>query len=303
MNLKYKWCSAIPIALLMASCEKDISVDVPQQSARLVLNSVNVLGEQIRVRLGHTVPILNYNGGTEPNIPDALVLLYENDELADTLAYSPDEHEYISTITSKPGRAYKVKAAASGFPSVEASTEAPVTVTLGLGYEPNAGTDRFNNRMDRLEATFTDIPGDVTDYYRLRIIKAGLNFQYFAGGCIESSDPDIENLLDETIGDVLCYSGEGIFCNDRNFNGQSKMISLLVNHKELQSVADSNGNNSYIMVWLDHISEPYYRYLKTTAYLIHNNSNPFAEPTNASTNISNGYGIFTIVARSQRNLR
>lgn len=303
MKRMYNCCGAAAVILMMASCEKDIDVDVPQQDARLVVNSVNVLGERIKLKLGHTVPILNYTGGVETNIPDALVLLYENEELADTMAYEPDELGYVSRIASKQGHAYRVRVTAQGYPSVEAAAEAPGVVQLRLGYQPNVGFDRFNNVLDGVTAIFTDVPGPTTDYYRLRIIRAGLNFQHYAGGCIESSDPHIENLLDERIGDSRCYSGEGIFCNDRNFDGQSKNIDLRIRHKELESVPDSNGNNSYIMVWLDHISEPYYKYLKTTAYLIRNDTNPFAEPSNAFTNISNGYGIFTVVARSQRNLR
>jgi len=301
--MRYQLAIVFAGILLITSCEKDIKVDVPQQGARLVLNSVNILGERFRIRLGNTVPVQNYNGNKQPDIPNATIILFENEVPADTLEYHPDEAEYVSEISSRLGYTYKIQAMAPGFPSVEATAETPVTVPMTLGYEPNIATNRFNEQMDGLNASFTDPLQTANDYYRLRIIKAGMTYQYYAGGCIESADRDIENLLDQTIGDILCYSGEGIFCNDRSFNGLPKTVSLLIKHSELQPVPDSNGNNSYIMVWLDHISEPYYKYLKTTAYLIHNNSSPFAEPTNASTNISNGYGIFTILARSQRNLR
>lgn len=302
MNRKQNWLLLISLLFLLG-CQKDLNVDVPQQGPKLVMNSVNILGDRIRVQLSHSVSSIAQSSRDEDNIPDATVILFDNDGIADTLNYYPDEKEYTSDIITMQGHVYRLKAIANGYQPVEATAEVPYPVALGLNYKANAGVNRYNQSMDQFQVTFTDKADIREDYYRIRLIKAGSTFQQYTGGCIETEDPSAENLLDETIGEIKCYSGEGIFCRDQLFNGQTKVLAFFAEHKELLPVVDSAGNSSYIIIQLDHIAEPYFKYLKTTAYVIHNNANPFAEPSNAFSNVQNGYGIFTVLSRSQRNLR
>lgn len=302
MNRKQNWLLLI-MMILFQGCQKDLDVAVPQQGPKLVLNSVNILGDRIRVQLSHSVSSVAQSSRDEDNISDAIVILFDNDGIADTLRYYPDEKEYASDITTMQEHVYRLKAIANGYQTVEATADVPYPVTLDLHYKADTGVNRYHQSTDLLRVTFTDKADSREDYYRVRMIKAGSTFQQYTGGCIETSDPSAENLLDETIGEIGCFSGEGIFCRDQLFNGQAKVLALFAEHKELLPVIDSVGNSSYIIVQLDHMSESYFKYLKTTAYVIHNNANPFAEPSNAFSNIQNGYGIFTVLSRSQRNIR
>src|SRR5215217_6711931 len=120
MKRKQNWLLLIIIVLLQA-CQKDLDIDVPQQGPKLVLNSVNVLGDRIRVQLSHSVSSISSASQDEHNIPNAIIVLFDNDGIADTLNYYPDEREYTSDIATIQGHVYRLKAIADGYQTVEAT--------------------------------------------------------------------------------------------------------------------------------------------------------------------------------------
>ena len=67
----------------------------------------------------------------------------------------------------------------------------------------------------------------------------------------------------------------------------------------LMSIQDSAGQTFPRTLVLEHVSDEYCRYLKTQRFADDNCDNPFAERYNVSTNVKNGFGIFTFIGRSE----
>ena len=69
-------------------------------------------------------------------------------------------------------------------------------------------------------------------------------------------------------------------------------------HESLVQLADSTGQLMPRTVILEHLSDDYYRYLKTSAYsdrTIEGGSS-LTEPRTPTGNVKNGYGLFTVFA-------
>src|SRR5687768_11419373 len=86
------------VGFLISSCEKKVTIDIPEKPPRLVLNSILEKGDSVRVVLGKTRHILSPHplGNTIYSylVKDAEVVLYENNLPVDTLVYSTTTFHY-----------------------------------------------------------------------------------------------------------------------------------------------------------------------------------------------------------------
>lgn len=287
--------------MLLASCQKDIKVSTPQQPPRLVLLADYTMNDSINVRLEKAVSIQSYKQSTDLTVSNATVQLFDNDQFIDTLKYDPNLLTYVSNHIAQEGHNYTLSLSAPGFETAEAKALAQPSVKMtSIQHNKAARKDANGNVLDELVIKFTDPAGNATDHYRIK-----LWVQQLAGTepsqistCIESSDPSIESISDG-FDESECVSINGaVYLNDKLFNGKEKELHLFVEHNSL-----GNDNNYPFTVELEHLSDEYYRYLMTKEYASQNNGNPFAEPTNVFTNVKNGYGIFSIIGVSRKEVQ
>ena len=303
-NLKY--IAFLSACILIASCEKDVSVDLPDYPTQLAIFSNNTVykngGDAITATVGKSISILKYNGRQELVVPNAKVDIYSDGKLLATMVHDPTEEKYYSSVIPQEGKTYTIKASAPGFDNTAEATakainQIPIT---NITHTPNA-RNSSNGPEDEVTITFNDPQGE-TNYYMVSFHSPGtddLTRQYYSYLCVNTLDPSIETIEEQDFeifnDESSCLYGD-LFMKDELFNGQTKQVKFYINSYGIQPFQTYTGDTLYSSVVLTHVPEDYYRYRKTAAAASTNQGNPFAEPSNVYTNITNGRGIFSISA-------
>lgn len=288
------------ILILAAACEKEVIVEVPDQQAKLVVNGIIRTQANFRVTVGKTADVLDFNNASGYRVTNALVQLFENNVLRDTLVYDSASAGYNVKRNMRPvaGRTYLLKVSAPGFGPVESVTKAPRSTPIeSLTRLTNVRKDAAGNFMDEIKLTFTD-EATLGNHYFFRVRRAryqGGNSVIYAGiECMRSPDRDIEG---RSSGDPLhfetCIDRE-FYMRDINFNGKKKELVLYIDHNALEPVYVQSLNQHYKpIIELHTITADHYKYNKSIGAYRDAEDNPFAEPVLVYSNVKNGYGIFT----------
>jgi hypothetical protein len=280
---------------VLASCEFVSEVHVPEIPPHLVVNSLFHPDSTWYVYVSRHRHILQ-SAPSPP--PENVILTLEDDNgmmlTLDTGWTNKEFRQFAVPITPVAGRTYTVRASASGFPNVDATSVAPSRVDL-LHVEMDSSNmipGNYNGPGSTpIEFTFQDPPGR-GDYYivtfyieRRRPVwdqAAGtITYEYYwsrcwlretvpTGGFSELEKP-IEALTDEL------------------FDGQLRTVRLHVS-KSWWSGSESGG-----VSWrfhLTHANEEYYKYVRTVRLQAENRDNPLAQPVQIFGNINGGFGIF-----------
>lgn len=286
----------------LAACEKSIKVTLPADPAKLVMNAVVRVGDPIVISLSRSRSIKETNQQIPAGIAGALVVLYVDGQVADTLhaLTSSDTSTYATRIIAQPGKTYRLYAAAKGYESIEATATAPTNVPItSWDFKPNARQSTYGGSDDALNIGFTD-PGGSRDFYVMLIAEAydaGTEMDFYSyASCAYTSDPSVETAASsDPLSSDECISSNSIFLRDVLFNGADKKLGLYLPAGSLNPQIDTAGNKQYANIYLYHVSEEFYKYLKSYRASQDANGNPFSEPINVSTNVQGGYGIFAIV--------
>ncbi len=78
---------------LLAACERDIIIDVPSQTPKLVVNGIIRTNTPISISIGKTIGVLDVTTSTN-KVNNAFAELFENSVLKDTLIYKT----YLSSL-------------------------------------------------------------------------------------------------------------------------------------------------------------------------------------------------------------
>lgn len=284
-------------ALLLTSCEKEIIVDVPPHEPKLAINSVTYAGDTISIMLSKSVDVLKHKYGTNLDVTNAIVQLQAGDKTPVTMKYDNALGIYISDMIAEPGIVYNVKAVAPGFSEVSAISRAPRAVKIqSLQRIKDARLDIDGNMQDELRLTFDDPAGE-KNYYIISLSATFMVNEYEEtsySGCVNSPDPSVETLYDESIDQNTCIESNGIFLRDELFDGKRKELRLFVRSSDLQGQELPGHGMAYPTIEIQHVTEDYFRYIKSSRYASVNSGNPFAEPSNVYTNVKNGFGIFGV---------
>jgi hypothetical protein len=305
-----KYTIALFAILLLASCEKDIIVDVPPQTTKLVVYGISSTNTPFRVYISKTAGILQNTTPDSYQVTNAFVQLYENNVLKDTLVYDASTRNYAVKRNTRAvaGNTYLLKASAPNITEVEAETVTPKAITIqSITRRANARTDANGQQLDELKITFTD-DAATANYYVVKIqaphYNGGGNMAYGPIYCMHSSDKDIErrNNADPTDFEN-CIDGE-FFMTDKNFNGRTKELLLFVQHYNLDPVINPMNNRLYRpVVELNSVTAHHYKYRKSFDAYTDSEDNPFSEPVLVYTNVKNGYGVFSTYSMVKDTIR
>ncbi|MDD3741292.1 MAG: DUF4249 family protein, partial [Bacteroidales bacterium] len=229
-------------------------------------------------------------------IDDALVLLYEDDNLADTLVYT-ENGLYVSEIIAKIGSAYRVEVFCKGHKTCCAYDTVPdFPVLSGCIFSDSALIDKDGYYISKAELSINNI-GTKTGYYEIKMYA-----RYFDGLGIENlstlyfsqlnnSDPVIlesgVSYLDNT---VLIFSNN-LFLNESYI--------LPIYYQDYNNQAGKYYSNYDLIVSMWAISPNYYKYKCSEIIQNYNGSGLFTPGNNLSampvsnySNVENGFGIF-----------
>jgi hypothetical protein len=291
----------------LASCQKEVKVDVPEHNSSLVINSSSEVGDSIEVQVSKTVGIVDKKGSGNQVLSNAAVTLFADGVPVEVLKYETSEGIYKSNTIAQTGKSYKVRVAAPGFTDAEATTATPAYVPIkSLQKIDNARLDIDGNQLDEIRIEFDDPPG-IGDYYILSFTGAVLqdSFGRYSDAmvCAYTNDASIESVYNEEIDQNVCIESNAIFFRDALFNGTTKEFRLYVNKSYTQPYLDTSGEQTTPMLTLYHVPEAYFKYMKSYKFATSNADNPFSEPTNVYTNVTNGYGIFGIVSSDTKQVK
>lgn len=286
----------IMATVLLASCEKTINVNVPPYAHKLVVNCNTMTGDELFISVSKSAQIKDRKNHPDLVINDAVVKLYIDGAYAETLNYDSAQG-YQSGHYTHAGGVYTIKVSAAGYDDVAATVTAPPAVAItGITRVPYARKDQDGNEQDALTLTFSD-PPVAGDYYIIKVNGImDSTFYYNSNFCVNSPDAGVETNASDLVDANTCLDNNGIFLRDDLFNGQRKELKLYVQSMVIQP--QYNGVDSvYASIELLHVTEAYFRYLKSNKVADESNGNPFSEPVNVYSNITNGLGIFAIVSR------
>lgn len=297
---KTKLLTIVGLCLLF-SCEKEISVNIPEREDKLVIHSTfrpftAPYVKDFRVQLTKSTSILdNQNIDT---IANANITLFENNTIIDTLTYIDSIGIYSSDKFPKSRKEYRIEVEKTGFPEIIATDIVPEkTEVLQIGVEPIAYHDNeFDSYLSEITLMFKD-DGATENYYEVILKEAGTN--HFP----ELSTNDIsivnERYYPSQLNPALDYPSRLLF-SDTHFNGSKKYLSFFF--KPAQYIEFENGepvyfyNNQIIEVYFRSVSESYFNYYRSLIEKLNNQEGDIlygmAEPFEIPSNVEGGFGIF-----------
>ncbi|MFA6058860.1 MAG: DUF4249 domain-containing protein [Taibaiella sp.] len=290
----------LPSFIIFAACNKDIEVKLPVEEPKLVINSRTNVGDTIHVQVTKSMGVLEYNAESAL-ISNATVRLNINNIPGPIMTYDPAKKYYTSPIKAEQGKKYSVTATAPSFTKVEGSTLVPAVVPIVDIRRVKKVRIDDEGSIDELRITFDD-PPTPGDYYIVRIVEP-LESKFLGNfNDVRSTDASVEGIAnsdDFTDAGGLRLSRKGIVVNDALFNGRRKELILYCANDLLEPTHTTDNNNQpvtlYTTVELLHVTNDYYRYFKSYTFVSESYDDGFTQPANVYTNITNGYGIFSIV--------
>jgi hypothetical protein len=294
-----------------ASCEKTVTINIPEKAPRLILNSILEKGDTIHLVVGKTRHILStaIMGNLDESyaVKDASAVVFENSIPVDTLVYYSSSHDYrsVKNTTIRPGINYTYKVSAPGYTNAEAGCTLPSqSVIAEVVRVKNAKTNSSGQSMDEVSVKIND-PAAEKNFYLVQIFPAWSNNMQYAVYCVNTNDKDVEQIGDDAdpLATDNCYDGGQLLMSDINFNGKQKLLNLFVESSELQEYKDASGNMRHSFVRVLRITEDYFKYLKSYNSYLNATDNPFAEPVNVYSNVKNGLGIFALSTAAVDSLR
>jgi hypothetical protein len=287
----------IVIAFCICYCTKPVDINLPPHDPRLVLHGYVTVGDTFKIALGKTMVLDTLAGSGKTYVNNGWVLLYENNTFLDSLKYKAAESRYVSSRTiAAPGKTYRIRAGAPGFPEIEAVTYAPFPLpTISLSHSKNTGSTSGGLLLDDIKFSFNDPAGENDFYLAVLHTSDGSN-------CVYTYDPSVEKYtvtLAPFSDGGNCIENTRILFTDKIFNGTLKEMTLSTYSSSLEPYTNPyTGVVSQPYLTRYHITEDYFRYYKTAI----NQDDIFEEgpsltiPRMAKGNVKNGYGLFTVFA-------
>lgn len=290
----YKLFIIIFISVLAFSCEKKISIPLPDEPTRPVLNTFMCQDSAIvaRVTLSGRV---GYFGGannfTEPE--EAIVKLYENDTYIETLHKMTAVNSYDSSKIYKSnakviaGKRYKVTLEIPGYEMVEGSDIIPERTNLAISDKSMFLTPTeydYNDNNFRFTMTNT---GSAKCSYRFRMHSTS---SYYIDPNTQDTTYYENPIAIKTQSSSMSIFGDdyvdpmqgGIYSIQALNPGESKIFTLVAENVEYY------GN--YILE-ISVMTEDSYNYLYSLNTILRNGDDPTAERQNVICNVKNGFGI------------
>ena len=285
IKINYIFLSCI-IAILFASCEKEVNIDLPYEGDKIVLNSFMMKDSLIYVRLTNSTQLANTSSFPIP--AGARVDLYENDVIKETLVrrFIFGKEYFVSASKAAGGKKYTMKASATGLDNAEGTDTIPTKPSfVPVEFKETPGS---SNHQARLVINLNDPPGE-KNYYRLRLYSVDTNLSSVGPRLLVDKDNFIYFKVDNIASnyDFDIFGGDidywQIYFPDDKFDGRN--VSLTIN------ISNFFTNVQYLAPELVHLTRDSYRYLQSSGNQFDNEGNPFTEAVVVYNNIKGGYGI------------
>lgn len=295
------------VALVVSSCEKDITVNIPQADKQPVVDGSIFQGQYATVLITWSFPYFKPLTNIDPNNLSTLeeFLVMDADvRLSDGVTTEKLELQYDPTlfppvaykgdsILGEPGKTYTLTIKFPGY-NLSSTTTIPYPIPLdSIGFK----LDGNNDSLGFAYMYFQD-PPQVGNIYRL----------FSKRPSYDSYKPT--EAIGNSVLDDQAYNGQYI---EFLFGRPRRSNYLFSNENDTTASSDNDKDRGYwrlgdtIMVRFCTIDRVSYDFIKTMENSAGTSGNPFSNPTTVKSNITGGsalggwvgYGVFDIQAIAQ----
>ena len=270
----------ISFFIILISCEKIIPFTGEISQSKLVVNSLFDSENPWRIHVSYSLSVID--NGELGNVEDASVVIKDSiGNIVETLLYESEGY-YRGNTYPQSNQDYRIEVTANGYNDVYSEDRLPSSINI-------ISVDTMTNIVDGEEQFDMNIkfedPGDFRNYYRISVHMGWWDIDWQTGDSILEEYQMPVLLEDPVFNNQNKWENEGLF-TDLLFDGQEKDLEIAVElYEKLDDV-------EYLEVWLFNITEATYNFNKS--YNIYQNAsgNPFAQPVQVFSNVTNGFGIF-----------
>lgn len=292
------------VALFVSSCEKDITVNIPQSEKQPVVEGFIFQGDYANVTISWSFPYFYPLNTVDPNdlstLEEFLVLnanVYVSDGIQTEkleLEFDPNKFPPVAykgdTILGEPGKTYTLSIQFPGY-DLSAITTIPYPVPLdSIGFKLDGDQDSLGYAY-----MYFQEPATVGNIYRL----------FSKRPSYEKYEPTAA--IGNSVLDDQAYNGQYI---EFLFGRPNRYNYLFSNEDDTTSTDPDRKDRGYwrlgdtIMVRFCTIDRASYDFLKTMENSAGTSGNPFSNPTTVKSNVTGGnaiggwvgYGVFDIQA-------
>lgn len=302
LHITVPFVALVIAAFFMASCEKDITVDIPQVGKKPVIEGFIFQGEYATVNITWSFPYFQPLTGIDFNDPNAITQflvtdanVYLNDGFITEkleLTYDPAVFPPLAykgdSIIGTAGRTYTLSIQFPGY-NLASSTTIPYPVPLdSIGFKLDGNQDSLGYAY-----MYFQEPSTVGNIYRL----------FSKRPSYEAYKPT--SAVGNSVLDDQAYNGQYI---EFLFGRPNRTARVFYDEDDTTATNTDDEDRGYwrlgdtIMVRFCTIDRPAYDYIKTLENSAGTSGNPFSNPTTVKTNITGGdalggwvgYGVFDI---------
>lgn len=279
-------------SLLFISCEKELILEQEDIDRKLVVNCIFSPDTNFRVFVGYTQPM---NEVDSIYAQDALVILFENNAVIDTMSYE------LGGWYSSPY-----------LPQVNESYQIQVLDGNNIAFASSYVPDSIQNFTGTYELIYNQSGGGNNPSYEIEYIykfsdPPESNFYHIMEGIYFQTPENYQHLSDPSVlaDSELKFEPGSLFFSDDLFNGDTVNITINLIH-----LGGLGGQPAPFSGSVKSTSEEYYLFMKSwVKHKFNQNTSSNLEdpitvqfqgaPTELYSNVSGGYGIFAGFYKTQ----
>lgn len=319
-------------AVLFAACEKQIDIDIEEQSPRVVVMGQNEVDEPVAVDLTYSRPIfgsyfVEYGEDYFKKVTDATVTLRVDGSAAGVA--TQEDGRYTFAHRPQPGETLELTVDVQGQPAITATAVVPNRPQVADVSVRDIERDEYDDNATYGILTFT-LSDDAAsaDYYSVRLLRhdttiityrdeegeaesydTTVSSRYVRFSCTDYmivNNTNIEDFDPEDPTASSTYYGWNLLFTDAAINGMSHKIDLDINITNLYYDYDNPyyGEEAVMRYGLTlevvSLSRDHYLYQATKeSYNGDAILDFFTEPVQIHSNIQGGIGIFGVASKSR----
>ena len=283
------------LAVLLGACETVVEVPLPEHEAQVVAQSFFAPDSLWKVQVSNTV---SFTSLAEPvGVVDATVEIWEGERLVERLPHRGAGTYASAARTPERGKQYTLRVSAPGHADAEGQARLPEPPqVVAFKQYPIEIDTLIGLHVTRFEIELADPPGE-DNFYGLQLRQQIEIINYNASevtttpwrrSSFASKDP-VFNDSDVFDPEIRFYQ-DALF-NDDFFAGRTYTLEFEIRYTDRGTDPNIEVNRSF-QIFFQSVSEDYFRYWKTAELQDQVGENPFAEPVQVHSNMTNGFGIF-----------
>ena len=264
------------------SCEKNVTVNIPESTSKIVVEGYVETGSAPIVLLTKSLPFfgeINVNNILQYSILGATVIV-DNGIIIDTLTQIPGYGVYISNnMLGEIGFSYKLTVITN-----EGTITALTTIPQPVNFDSTWW--KVDGQRDSLGFLWGHLSDPDTLGNAYRIFTKRINHYTYGA--------EIGKVKDSTF-----FASQGSVFEDRYINGRSFDINFIRGRNENSGKADDENDERFffkrgdtVVVKFCSIDRAHFEFWRTEESQVGNNGNPFGSPQPVHSNIKGGLGIW-----------